>query len=300
MLNTSTQSRLLGISFLLLHSASPFTTHRTFTTRTPQTQSQRLSQTIQRRVSTLPDQDESAASVSADSTSSIPSSPLFDLDSLEDGASTYQVQDVDMSSLDIDIDVDYEVEYGDDDDLYSTNIDNDNLLSTNPNGVGRGWEQSDSFERDQDDILAERESRLYVDDSGVATKQREKCILVGVEILSAMRKDRWQGMTQSANPEEWEVYFSLEQSMDEMKELISTSGMELVGIITQRMNDINPKTYIGTGKVLEAQELMSELDSCTVVFDAELSPGQQKTLENAFNKEVIQNDFMGSERAVSL
>jgi hypothetical protein len=36
-----------------------------------------------------------------------------------------------------------------------------------------------------------------------------------------------------------------------------------------------------------------------VIFDAELSPGQQKALENAFNKEVIQNDFLGSEKAVS-
>eukprot|EP01083_Nonionella_stella_P201707 737662_1 len=102
-------------------------------------------------------------------------------------------------------------------------------------------------------------------------------------------------MSVSKNPEEWEVYFTLEESMNEMRDLIDTCGMELVGEVTQRLNDVNPRTYIGTGKVKETQLLLDELDACTVIFDAELSPGQQKSLENAFNKEVIQNDFLGNQ-----
>merc|ERR1712028_18808 len=35
-----------------------------------------------------------------------------------------------------------------------------------------------------------------------------------------------------------------------------------------------------------------DLDCCTIVFDAELSPGQQKSLENFFNRDLIQNDFL--------
>jgi GTP-binding protein HflX len=62
--------------------------------------------------------------------------------------------------------------------------------------------------------------------------------------------------------------------------------------VTQRLNDVNPRTYIGSGKVKEAEEKMKEYDCCTIVFDAELSPGQQKSLENAFNKESLQNDFL--------
>lgn len=62
--------------------------------------------------------------------------------------------------------------------------------------------------------------------------------------------------------------------------------------ITQRLNEVVPRTYIGSGKVIEANELMEEQGACTIVFDAELSPGQQKALENAFNKKVIQNDFL--------
>lgn len=139
------------------------------------------------------------------------------------------------------------------------------------------------FERDEADILEEREDRLYVDERGVA-KQREGCILIGVEHVNQLRQ------IQRTNAEI--SYFTLEESMTEMRELIKTAGLDLRGEITQRLNDINPKTYIGTGKVLEANEMLEQLDCCTVVFDAELSPGQQKALENAFNKNLIQNDFL--------
>jgi GTP-binding protein HflX len=37
---------------------------------------------------------------------------------------------------------------------------------------------------------------------------------------------------------------------------------------------------------------MDQLGCTTIVFDAELSPGQQKSLENLFNRDLIQNDFL--------
>ena len=42
----------------------------------------------------------------------------------------------------------------------------------------------------------------------------------------------------------------------------------------------------------ERLERDGESSTCTVVFDAELTPGQQKALENAFNRKVIENDFL--------
>ena len=209
---------------------------------------------------------------------------------------------LDMDAVDVDYELEYDNEYEDEEDLYNTNIDDmdTSIYSKNMiNGMDGDHEETefDAYSRDQDDILEEREDRLYVDEQGL-TQVREKCILVGVENLSAKRRETVS--KRSANPEEWEVYFDLDQSMDEMKELISTGGMELAGVMTQRLNEVNPRMYIGTGKVLEVQQLLEEVDCCTVVFDAELSPGQQKCLENAFNKEIIQNDFLGSEQAVSL
>jgi len=90
--------------------------------------------------------------------------------------------------------------------------------------------------------------------------------------------------------------FTLEESMGEMRELIRTSGMEIEGEITQRLSGgLNPRTYIGTGKCEEVRRMIESTGACTIVFDAELSPGQQKALENIFNKKVIQDDFLGSE-----
>lgn len=239
------------------------------------------------------------------------SQPLFNLADI-DMSKSFQIDDtydeeIEEEDFDLDaIDVDYDLGYDfddDDDDLYSTNIDDlqtsiySNIQFDDPSSTKK-LTAEDSYTRDDDEILTEREDRFYINEQG-ETRKREKCILIGVENLNAKRKSTQKHMSNPDDPTQWDVYFDLDQSMDEMKELINTCGMELAGVITQRLNDINPKTYIGTGKVKEAQDLLAEIDSCTVIFDAELSPGQQKALENVFNKEIIQNDFLGSETAVS-
>lgn len=152
-----------------------------------------------------------------------------------------------------------------------------------------------AMERNRADMLEEREDRLYVDEFGIKRKV-ERCILVGVEDLSVRRRSEGDpydyfdgdGSGSSAAGEA----FTLDESMAEMRELIKTAGLELVGEITQRLHQVNPRTYVGTGKVDEANALLQQHDCCTIVFDAELTPGQQKHLENAFNKKVIENDFL--------
>lgn len=141
------------------------------------------------------------------------------------------------------------------------------------------------FLRDESDRLEEREDRMYVNQDGVQ-KKIERCVLVGVEDLGRKRND--------------DTYFTLEESLIEMRELVRTAGLDLQGEITQRMHSINPKTYIGTGKVKEALELLESLDCCTVVFDAELTPGQQKALENSLNKNLLQNDFLVQDREIKV
>lgn len=160
-------------------------------------------------------------------------------------------------------------------------------------------------------ILDDREERLfnYINN----TQKVESCILVGVEDLSAQRKaNKALRMQQSESGDlttttlnDISLSWTLEESMTEMRELIKTAGLNLGGEITQRLQEVNPRTYIGTGKVKEAQQLLDEINDkldqrnegtcCTVVFDAELTPGQQKALENVFNKKVIDNDFLGSD-----
>jgi GTP-binding protein HflX len=150
-------------------------------------------------------------------------------------------------------------------------------------------------------MLTEREDRLYTDGKGILRKI-ERCILVGVEDLTAQRKAKKADLYydplsgEAAEP----PCFSLEESMIEMRELIKTAGLELSVEIIQRQKEVNPKTYIGSGKVEEARKLMDENDCCTIIFDAELSPGQQKSLENIFNKEKLENDFLGSDQDIKV
>jgi GTP-binding protein HflX len=88
--------------------------------------------------------------------------------------------------------------------------------------------------------------------------------------------------------------------MIEMRELIRTAGLELAGEITQRQKEVNPKTYVGSGKVQEAKDLMEEVGCSTIVFDAELTPGQQKSLENIFNRNLLQNDFLVQDQEIKV
>ncbi|KAL7489399.1 hypothetical protein ACHAW6_015021 [Cyclotella cf. meneghiniana] len=167
---------------------------------------------------------------------------------------------------------------------------------------------SGALDQDEDRILTEREDRLFLINN---TQKVESCILIGVQDLSQIRRNKKAARNgEKFDTDDFNLDFSLEESMTEMRELIKTAGLQLRGEITQRLQEINPKTYIGTGKVVEAQHLLGEINEkfekegaspcCTVVFDAELTPGQQKALENAFNKKVIENDFLGSDTVVKV
>lgn len=142
-----------------------------------------------------------------------------------------------------------------------------------------------SFQRDEDLILTEKEDRLFEH-----TVETEKCILVGVEDLGLARRSS-RGSSPSQEPQ---VYFSLAESMTEMRELLKTAGLSLQAELTQRLDEPNPRTYVGTGKLDEAKRLLERSGCNTIVFDAELTPGQQKALENTLNRQILQDDFYGS------
>ena len=71
-----------------------------------------------------------------------------------------------------------------------------------------------------------------------------------------------------------------------MEYLANTAGAQVVGTVTQRANRFGP-TYVGSGKVDEIREKMVELQADTVIFDDELTPTQQRNLENALGCKVI-------------
>ena len=80
--------------------------------------------------------------------------------------------------------------------------------------------------------------------------------------------------------------WSLEESLEELSLLTRTAGAEVVSTISQRL-DRGSQYYLGMGK-LEEVKLTSAAGECSVViFDDELTPNQQRNLENALDLKVI-------------
>jgi len=80
--------------------------------------------------------------------------------------------------------------------------------------------------------------------------------------------------------------WSLEDTLTELEYLANTAGAEVVGSVTQRANRLG-STYVGSGKVEEIREMMEDLNADVVIFDDELTPAQQRNLENALGSKVI-------------
>lgn len=79
---------------------------------------------------------------------------------------------------------------------------------------------------------------------------------------------------------------SLEDSLRELALLAKTSGMEVVGQAQQHLHQIDPNTFIGSGKVEEIRRAVAELGAKVVIFDDELSPRHLRQLEKVFGEDI--------------
>ncbi|MCI0714410.1 MAG: GTPase HflX [Chloroflexi bacterium] len=77
----------------------------------------------------------------------------------------------------------------------------------------------------------------------------------------------------------------MDESLEELKMLAETAGIEVVGQAVQNTNRINPSTFIGSGKAVEIKEEMEGLKAQVLVFDDELSPRHQRELEEIFGED---------------
>ncbi len=81
--------------------------------------------------------------------------------------------------------------------------------------------------------------------------------------------------------------WNIEDSLEELAQLARTAGVEVVGETYQRLENINPATYIGKGKVGEIKGRKAETGYDVLIFDDELSPRQQRNLEEALDVKVL-------------
>jgi len=75
--------------------------------------------------------------------------------------------------------------------------------------------------------------------------------------------------------------------MDELAQLANTAGAEVVGKIVQRLPMPSATHYLGKGKLAELLALKDSNKYNVVIFDDELSPRQQRNLEEALQVKVI-------------
>ena len=71
-----------------------------------------------------------------------------------------------------------------------------------------------------------------------------------------------------------------ERSLDELERLLDTAGGETFARVIQIKGTFDPRTVIGSGKVMEIKELAHSADVDLIIFDFELSPMQIRNLED--------------------
>ncbi len=100
----------------------------------------------------------------------------------------------------------------------------------------------------------------------------ERAVLVGVDTAGG----RHAGASIGAD-----------ESLRELERLARTAGVHPVASLHQNVREISPATYIGKGKVEELKEAVKASGATVVLFDENLSPGQQRTLTERVEAKVL-------------
>lgn len=75
--------------------------------------------------------------------------------------------------------------------------------------------------------------------------------------------------------------------MEELKELVTTLGIGIVGSELAHVRETTPRYLLGTGKAAELIEQAKQLDADCIIIDNELTPAQQRAWETDANICVI-------------
>lgn len=78
-----------------------------------------------------------------------------------------------------------------------------------------------------------------------------------------------------------------ENKIYELESLINTAGGTTVAYVSQVVDKVNPRYYIGRGKVAEIKDLAEKLDVKTIILDVELSASQLYNLEEDLKLHVV-------------
>src|SRR5690349_9170169 len=77
------------------------------------------------------------------------------------------------------------------------------------------------------------------------------------------------------------------EDLSELRELLRTAGVAVVGQAVQHRDKPHPNTYLGPGKLEEVKVAAKAADANVVVADDELSPRQERNLEKELGMSVV-------------
>ncbi len=86
--------------------------------------------------------------------------------------------------------------------------------------------------------------------------------------------------------------YDAEVSLDELEELAKTAGAVVSARVIQKRDRPDSATYIGSGRVLEVKEYCENNDIDLLIFDCELTPSQQRNIENETDVRVIDRTML--------
>ena len=78
-----------------------------------------------------------------------------------------------------------------------------------------------------------------------------------------------------------------EGELGEIRELARTAGVDTVGELVQHRAQPDRRSYVGKGKLEELKQAFEAREAESLIVDAELSPAQQRKLEDALTARVV-------------
>jgi GTP-binding protein HflX len=87
-------------------------------------------------------------------------------------------------------------------------------------------------------------------------------------------------------------WWETDDSINELSELASTAGAEVIVKLVQRRGKPDPAYYIGRGKAEELAVLAITTHADLIIFDDELSPAQQRNLESLLKTKVVDRTWL--------
>lgn len=76
-------------------------------------------------------------------------------------------------------------------------------------------------------------------------------------------------------------------SLQELEQLAVSAKLQVMAVVQGKRSRPDPTTYIGSGKVDEIAQLLSQNNTSLVIFNHDLSPAQQRNLSLRLNCNVI-------------